>query len=372
MVKVIKKAEPRRRKSPSSKQRRMSPGEFIFRAILVLAALMLFISYLSVYVSPRIFWVPFFFGLYYIPLALINLLLLLVALFRRSAAFLIPALALLPSIFFAEEFVKFGKDPAEPSADCISIMTYNVGRYVAGSEPSGKAGNQESLKNFMASENPDVVCLQEFYIDDTLNLSRVLPDYPYHYSHLYRSDGGFSGNLTLSRFPIVGGESFNFSGSSNMFISTDIEVGARILRIFNCHLESYGISFTSLIKKLSDKEYFADEILQLHEHLRSGCLKRTEQVDSLASLCVLSPYPVTVCGDFNDTPVSYAYHSLLKGKKDAFVESGSGLSSSYSAFWPLLRIDYVLIPEEYRSSQYKVARVPYSDHYPVITTICFD
>ena len=372
MVKVIKKAQPKRRHSSAPKRRKVSLWVIVVRVVLFVAAAALCVSYLSMFVSPRILWLPFFFGLYYIPLALVNIVFMLIALCRRSVAFLIPALALIPSVFFADEFVKFGSEPVEVSSENIRVLTYNVGRFAAGPDDLNRSDNQDAMMRFVSEVNADVVCLQEVQTRDTLLISKVLPQYPYCYHHLRHGGDVYYGNVTFSRLPIVGAESCTFIGSTNMFLYTDVKAGARVVRIFNCHLESYGISFTSLIKKLSDKEYFTDEIVQLHEHLRGGCLKRTEQVDTLASLCQASAYPTMICGDFNDTPVSYAYHHLLEGHKDAFVEAGSGLSSSYSVLWPLLRIDYVLVPQEYRAVEYKVVRVPYSDHYPVVSAICFD
>jgi endonuclease/exonuclease/phosphatase family metal-dependent hydrolase len=35
----------------------------------------------------------------------------------------------------------------------------------------------------------------------------------------------------------------------------------------------------------------------------------------------------------------------------------------------MLRIDYVLFPENGRAISHQIPRVPYSDHYPVITEI---
>ena len=37
------------------------------------------------------------------------------------------------------------------------------------------------------------------------------------------------------------------------------------------------------------------------------------------------PYPIIICGDFNDTPVSYAYQQLGDNMIDAFLESGNGI-----------------------------------------------
>ena len=81
--------------------------------------------------------------------------------------------------------------------------------------------------------------------------------------------------------------------------------------------------------------------------------------------------PSMICGDFNDTPMSYTYHRLAAGHKDSFADGGSGMGATFSVLWPLLRIDYILVPENVTCDRTTVNRVPFSDHYPVSTLIYF-
>ena len=78
-----------------------------------------------------------------------------------------------------------------------------------------------------------------------------------------------------------------------------------------------------------------------------------------------SPYPVIVCGDFNDTPVSYAYRTVLGDLKDAFVESGRGISNTYNGILPSFRIDYILYDPKFSAGNYRRDKVYLSDHFPV-------
>ena len=224
------------------------------------------------------------------------------------------------------------------------------------------------IKRYLAEQNADVVCLQEFAVKDTTTLSVYLPDYPYRARHLFKGDRYF-GNLTLSKYPIREVSSLTFPDSRNLSLVTDIDVNGRTVRVYNCHLESYSLSFTSLIKRLFHKESFTDEVVQVHERVHEATRRRSAQVDALLQREAESPYPNLVCGDFNDTPVSYTYHRLTKTKKDSFVEAGKGFSSTYAVLWPMLRIDYVLLPQEFSAARHEITRVPWSDHYPVTTDI---
>ena len=99
--------------------RRRSPLLFgiTFRAILIVAAAAMFLSYMAVYVNPSKFSLPLFFGLYFTPLFAANLFLLLVALLRRSPSAWITVVALLPSLLYSEQFVKIGKPEPDTVAD---------------------------------------------------------------------------------------------------------------------------------------------------------------------------------------------------------------------------------------------------------------
>ena len=72
-----------------------------------------------------------------------------------------------------------------------------------------------------------------------------------------------------------------------------------------------------------------------------------------------------VCGDFNDTPISYCYKTIRGNMKDAFKESGLGFGISYHENKFLFRIDHIFYNNKIESYRAKVHKVTYSDHYPV-------
>ena len=67
--------------------------------------------------------------------------------------------------------------------------------------------------------------------------------------------------------------------------------------------------------------------------------------------------------------MSYTYQRMKRGRKDTFVEAGKGFGATFSLLWPMLRIDYVLIPKRCKGVTHEVPRIPYSDHYPVVTEV---
>ena len=75
-----------------------------------------------------------------------------------------------------------------------------------------------------------------------------------------------------------------------------------------------------------------------------------------------------VCGDFNDVPVSYTYHTVSGNLQDAFVEAGRGFSPTFSNKFSIFRIDYALLDPAFKVNSYRVVHKELSDHYPVVVT----
>ncbi len=350
------------------KQRRFGLGSFISVTVLLISAVALLISYVSIFINPSRFWPPLFFGLYYIPIAFWNLFLLIIAIIRRRKRLLIPLIALLPSLFFFDMFVKVGNEIPDEEKEGICIVTYNVGRYSLNRDGKSKRETIAEIRNYLELCKADIICLQEVSVRYKDSLIEF-PDYPYVHSHFFNDTGSSFGNVILSKFPLRGGGKLTFKNSTNLAVWADLRIGNSIVRIYNCHLESYSISFTSIVKRLFNKDTFSDEFISLHGHLKESNIKRAEQVDRVVNSISECSLKTIVCGDFNDTPMSYTYHQLQKDHKDCFVEAGKGFGATYSRLWPALRLDYILIPEEYLTTYHKIERVPYSDHYPVLTQI---
>ena len=346
-------------------------GSTLFSLLALVVAAALLLSYLALFFNPTDYPVLMFFGLYFIPILLLNLLVLLIALVKYQRSLLIPILALIPTLFLADRFVKFGREEQELSGKPVKVLTYNLGRYAAGGRRVTSNESISGIRRLLAEQDADIVCLQEFAVSDTTSLSTYLPEYPYRARHLFKGNRYF-GNLTLSRYPIRHVESLTFPDSRNLSLVTDIDVAGQQIRVYNCHLESYSLSFTALVKRLFRKSHFKDEMVQVHGKVREATRRRSAQVDAVLQNEAASPYPSLVCGDFNDTPISYTYHRLIQTKKDSFAEAGTGFGATYSVLWPMLRVDYILLPQEYAADRHETLRVPWSDHYPGTTLIYLD
>lgn len=361
----------KKRRSSKKHTKGVSFSGTVFRIILIICASALVLSYLSIFIDPSVFWFPMFFGLYFIPICFINVILLAISVFKRKMYMIIPIIALIPALFFADLFVKVGNEEKVYHGDNFKILTYNVGRFSAGIKGETPDRTYGRIREFLKEEHADIVCFQEFMTKDTTSFKQLFGEYPYYSYHFFKGNRYF-GNITLSKYPIVSSDKITFKKSTNLCILSDIAINDNIIRVYNCHLESYSISFTSVIKRLGKKSDWTDEFMELHGKLKGTNIRRSEQVNDILEQVNKSSHPSVICGDFNDTPISYTYHTLSKNKKDSFVEGGAGFSSTYSVLWPLLRIDYILLPGEYQTDKHKITRVPFSDHYPISTFIYYN
>ncbi len=94
---------------------------------------------------------------------------------------------------------------------------------------------------------------------------------------------------------------------------------------------------------------------------------RAVQADSVANVIHRNRTDyMIVCGDFNDSPVSYTHRVVGKGLVDAYAEAGFGPGFSYNQSMLYFRIDHLLVSEKFRVLKCDVDRsIQASDHYPV-------
>ena len=236
----------------------MSKGKTTFlsisyKIVATVFCLLLYLSYASVLIDPAVLPIAGFFGLYFIPVLLLNILLLIIALFRKSSAAWISIAAIAPAFAFAGSFFRIGgHEPDITDTDGIKVLTWNVGGFRAGDGTSQQ--NLEDVVSLIETEMPQIVSFQEFRVRDTASIPELFPGYRYRTHHFYRlRNGDFVGNVTLSTLPMRESGHIYFPRSTNMALYADMELSDHIFRLYNVHLESNNISIVSIIKRKSQK-----------------------------------------------------------------------------------------------------------------------
>lgn len=354
--------------------------KFFFHIIFYLnflAVILLLLSYLSVYISPERYWIFAFFGLAYPFLLVINIFFVLYWIAKRRKEFLWSFLTILLGWNLIISFVQLPfhrKQEKIENDSTFKMLSYNVRLFNL--YGWSKATEKTDYMRFIKKQRPAVICFQEFYTTEsghfkTKDLMYSLRHTPYsHIVSTYHTKSSLYGIATFSAFPIVNKGCIRFFNTNNICIYTDIKVKDDTIRIYNNHLQSIHLTkkHYDLIDSLKVENDARQNrgIREIYSRMKKAYIKRAQQVDIIADQIRHSPYPVIVCGDFNDTPVSYTYKTMRGSLEDAFITSGRGLGNTYNGHLPSFRIDYFFNDRKLRSFGYKRIKVKMSDHYPIL------
>ena len=197
----------------------------------------------------------------------------------------------------------------------------------------------------------------------------ALRDYPYKN---YHKISGANGLGCYSRFPILSAHPVKYASLNNGSIAYKIKVNGDTLLVVNNHLESNKLTekdkevYREMMKD-PDKQKVSQGSRLLIGKLAEASAIRAVQADSIARL--VASYKgggIIVCGDFNDSPISYTHRVVGEGLNDAFVESGNGFGISYNQNHFYFRIDNILLSKNLKSYRCTVDNtIKSSDHYPI-------
>lgn len=342
-------------------------------------------GFLAAYVPPDKFWMLAFAGLAFPYFALLNFIFLVFwILLKKRFAFVSLAFVLLSWGRMAGFYQISLPDKVTKTERSLKVVSYNVRIFDRYNWKSGKISEdaREILK-LTGTLQPDVLCLQEYHSGGKGKTSMC--DSIKKYTGLKHSHIEFIkvngtarpfGIATFSRWPVVKTETIKFSNNRlNLCIVNDLLCFNDTIRVFNLHLESIKFSnedylyMSDIANQAEDQELFKKNSLKIFSKLRKAFIARASQAREVAELIRKSPHPVIVCGDFNDTPSSYSYHTIAEGLNDAFRDSGNGFGQTYAGIFPSFRIDYILYGDELESTDFTRIKESHSDHYPIAATL---
>lgn len=158
-----------------------------------------------------------------------------------------------------------------------------------------------------------------------------------------------------------------------MHLFADLLKEKDTIRIYSMHLASIHLTnddykFIKNINK-NDQTKNIEGFKGISSKLIQAYKIRSKEVVRIARHISNSPYKTIVCGDFNDTPISYSYRKIKGELKDAFLESGFGIGNTYAKYLPLFRIDYIFHSEELECISFNKLNEEFSDHYSITAII---
>lgn len=268
--------------------------------------------------------------------------------------------------------------------NAIRVLTWNVAQFNV-MEDKKKPGVKKDMVDQVNYYQPDIACFQEMVAEDSAvkdhghmdEFLEKLKFSNYFYSYNVKEDfWGYAhfGIIIFSKYPIINKQTISWypNDYNSIFQFVDIVKGDDTIRVFNIHLQTLRFSKANL--KYIDQPTVEDqtairESKNIIGKFKKGFLKRQLQAERIRAEIEKSPYPVIVSGDFNDVPNSYAYYTIGKGMKNAFVEKGSGLGRTFSGISPVLRIDNIFVDEEMEVLQFNLIKKKLSDHFPIIADV---
>ena len=345
-----------------------------FRVILLvinlLFALALVLSTLAGKVAPSRF-VPISILSYgYFALLLCNVIFVIICLCLSRWEFLVSVAAIVVRMSFVSLFFQVGGNlEAEAADDNIKFMTFNTHAF-GGLDSDTAMTNDSGAHVFMTivdKEQPDVLCLQEFFRPRHVAVADSLKAMGYKYHYGVHGNNVASPLILFSRCPIV--RVHDLDKQSKFCV--DIAKGGHEVRVCCVHLDSYQLTAEDMegLESLSHAKPDSNTH-RLYKKFKETTLRHEQEwLGELRPLVEASELPFVLMGDFNDTPASYIYQRTKEFLLDPYVEQGRGFGTTYHGPFPAFRIDYILHTPDMEALSYKRVKTHISDHYPIVVSL---
>ena len=351
----------------------------IARILLLVGTLLVSGAYLlgaySGYVPPVTWIIPAFLGLFF-PILLIAQ--IVVSIFwllawDKRRLLLVAAVWL---ISLPQLLVYFPISRAEKSLgteeESLRILSYNVCAF--GFKPHTKTSPNATLQ-YIKSSGADIVCIQEAMLNQNPwagVVSKTLRSYldeDYPYINVIRVNRGGSTLALLSKYPIKEAKEIPLPSWVNGAVAYKVDIRGKETLVINVHLESFRL------RRVDGEDYLRlakdGDAIRLKDALRAKLSPtfRSHNIQANIIHDLIQSYGsgrVIVCGDFNDTPLSYARYKIGEGLEDAFVSKGNGLGITFHTRPFFVRIDHILFGPAFRALRCEVDKTASeSDHYPI-------
>ena len=260
----------------------------------------------------------------------------------------------------------------------ISVLNYNVGflhtRGDFSDEYDSKEHNPRALniKKYILDKNADIICLQEFWNDDSSKVFDTRAKLKKKgYEEYVLAKPKFipyrvRGLAIFSKYPILRNEEVfftdnNFNGSQ--FV--DLLVNGDTLRVINVHLKSLQLGKLHP-ERLVDLPQAIWRIISAHANVQKT---RYKQALALLKVADEVSYPVIIAGDFNSTNMSYLFRELNDKFPNASKVKQIMPDGTISIKGIPLKIDHQFTSEELKPIDVNVdISMNSTYHFPVFGT----
>lgn len=334
----------------------------------IIAALLLMVSAYGGNVSPIYFgWLPSITLAFPVVLAL-NIALMLLCLIVRSRKWLVCFIAICVSSVAIRTYFPVNLPQSAPKGS-IKVVSYNLFGYGYGVKDNS---HYEQMLDYLRNSKADILCAQEAHYDAGHKSAIEKAVAHWRYRDSVQVISTYNALTLYSNFPIIDRHVIRSSSPSHLCAIYRLKVKSDTVVVVNSHFVSNSISaddkstYNRLVK-ISDGDSTREDILRLCDKVNVAGRARAEQADFLAEyLDRFRDKPIIVCGDFNDSPLSYTHHRITSLLSDAHTASANGFGFSYHEHRMYFRLDNILYSRHWRAYSAKVdSKYKMSDHYPI-------
>ncbi len=331
--------------------------------------LLLWACCLSTHVPPTLQGHVAVFGLAFPAVLLFNLFFIPLWLFVRWRWMFVPIVGIaLVGSYVLDYFPLSGAKTSQTQEQdsVVRVLTWNVKHYALAGDRT------DTLAAQFKEWDADIMCMQESTGGtNAWRMNRAIERQGYHMAEA-------AGRRVYSRWPILRSHALDLpTATGNGAMIAYIQMPTDTLVLINCHLESNGINDkdrTSGKEAIASRESrrLAGQTRRMWGKLAEVSRRRGAQVDVLCNLLdsLGTERPIVVCGDFNDTPISYAYQQVDKRLENAYRQGGRGLGVSYNERYFMIRIDHLFHSPYWETLSARVLPGEgYSDHNPLYVTL---
>ena len=339
----------------------------LFLGANICTILLLWLTVATTFVSPSEYPSLSLLGLFFPIFVAIDIAFIFFWLIFRFSLVWVPILGLAVVSGYAMDYCPINTKKF-PSDSAICVVTYNMGGVLTDED-------QQEVMRFLKEKKPDIACFQEM-TGSMMNM----PEFIQFVDSMHYNKVIGTGKYILTRFKLLGDTMHvNYPTNperANNSTACWIHCQGDSLLLVSNHLESNSLND-------SDKTEYKEMILEpererveqggrlLKRKLGGAAYYRGAQTDTLCALIDKNAgKSILMCGDFNDTPISYTYQKIAKRLDCAFRKTGRGVGFTYKRNGIFVRIDHIFISKDWQCLKcYVDDRIGASDHFPVVAYI---
>ena len=292
----------------------------------------------------------------------INLLFGVVWLLTQPRLIVVPLIGILCVTPYLLDYSPIHLTHEKYTDSALCVVTFNAGCL--------KREDFDTLTAFIERLDPDIICFQEINGDWKWDEKVLEMTHRSGYERIFRG-----GREIYSRCPVLRDSiSVPFPTRTNGCTACILDIHGDSVALFNCHLESNHLEiqekdeYREMLKDpQEDKVRKSGQLLT--DKLAKSASFRGQQTDTLCQWIDEHPRTsIILCGDFNDTPISYSCLQFGRRLQSAFREAGSGVGFSYNQSGFPVRIDHIYSSADWQAVRtYVDNTIDISDHYPLVT-----